>query len=725
MTQNTTMIEGTTMTDGRRMTSGYHERVTRGIFAAALILGSHAILAGNTPTSIDEVVVRGTYLQSNLMNALKSPTPILDVPQSLSIVTEHEIKQRGFTAIADLVEYLPGVTMSQGEGHRDAIVFRGVSSTADFYIDGMRDDVQYYRPLYNLSQVEILRGPNALLFGRGGTGGIVNRVTKKPSSAGAFEEVSVYGDSLGAVGIELDVNKPLTTAVSSRLNLMWEQLDNHRDYFDAERVGINPSLQIDFSDATHMHAYYEFLDHERFVDRGIPTGANGRPVQAFHEITFADTDQNLSTLTAHLLSFALEHEFSASTKGKLALFYGDYDKAYENLYVGAYDQSVSPQEVTLDGYVDAMERQNTILSGTLVNESILLGLSHRLLLGFEWIDTRSVQDRWNPFWSTTLNGQERFLIKPKMGIVAGQGINADGLLAINNYRADLNDDTHVDLGVHSLFVQDEIGLGDQLDLVVGARIDHFTIEVDNQINGERRSRTDQEITPRLGLVYKPTDTMSIYASYSESFLPRSGEQYADINGAKNKLDPDRYGNTELGFKWDLSNTLSFTTALFRVEQESPQPADSDPATLDIIESVSKGFELQLAGDITDQWSVSASYSYIDGEQVDRFGATGNRPTELPENLFAVWSHHMLSPRMGFGLGLTYQDASYINNSNTALLPSFTRIDAAFHYDLSDDTRIQINIENAADKLYFPHAHSTHQATVGTPFHARMSITTRL
>lgn len=126
-----------------------------------------------------------------------------------------------------------------------------------------------------------------------------------------------------------------------------------------------------------------------------------------------------------------------------------------------------------------------------------------------------------------------------------------------------------------------------------------------------------------------------------------------------------------------------------------------PATLDIIESVSKGFELQLAGDITDQWSVSASYSYIDGEQVDRFGDTGNRPTELPENLFAVWSHHMLSPRMGFGLGLTYQDASYINNSNTALLPSFTRIDAAFHYDLSDDTRIQINIENAADKLYFP------------------------
>ena len=128
---------------------------------------------------VDEVVVEAPYLSSSESNSIKTPTPIIDVPQSLSIITADQIAAQGFTSIGDIIDYTPGVNTSQGEGHRDAVVFRGVRSTADFYIDGVRDDVQYYRPLYNLEQVEILRGPNALLFGRGGTGGILNRVTKK------------------------------------------------------------------------------------------------------------------------------------------------------------------------------------------------------------------------------------------------------------------------------------------------------------------------------------------------------------------------------------------------------------------------------------------------------------------------------------------------------------------------------------------------------------------
>ena len=123
---------------------------------------------------IEEVLVSGQYLYTDTINALKTPTPILDVPQSLSIVSAEDIRARGFNSIGEVINYLPGVTTSQGEGHRDAVVFRGVRSTADFYIDGVRDDVQYFRPLYNLEQVEVLRGPNALLFGRGGTGGVLN-----------------------------------------------------------------------------------------------------------------------------------------------------------------------------------------------------------------------------------------------------------------------------------------------------------------------------------------------------------------------------------------------------------------------------------------------------------------------------------------------------------------------------------------------------------------------
>ena len=152
--------------------------------AASFALFASPVVAADTPDEDDalvqgEIVVVGQYLYTDQVNALKSPTPIIDVPQSLSIITADQILQQGFDSISDIIAYTPGVNASQGEGHRDAVVFRGVRSTADFFIDGVRDDVQYYRPLYNLEQVEVLRGANALLFGRGGTGGLINRVTKK------------------------------------------------------------------------------------------------------------------------------------------------------------------------------------------------------------------------------------------------------------------------------------------------------------------------------------------------------------------------------------------------------------------------------------------------------------------------------------------------------------------------------------------------------------------
>ena len=154
----------------------------------------------------EEIIVIGKYLYTDQVNALKTPTPIIDVPQSLSIITADQITLQGFTSIGDIINYTPGVNTSQGEGHRDAVVFRGVRSTADFFIDGVRDDVQYYRPLYNLEQVELLRGPNALFFGRGGTGGILNRVTKKGVIGENFTGYKATADTYGEFDVQIDGN---------------------------------------------------------------------------------------------------------------------------------------------------------------------------------------------------------------------------------------------------------------------------------------------------------------------------------------------------------------------------------------------------------------------------------------------------------------------------------------------------------------------------------------
>lgn len=682
----------------------------------------------------DEIIVVGEYLYADQVNALKAPTPIIDVPQSLSIVTADEINQRGFNSISDIINYTPGVNTSQGEGHRDAVVFRGVRSTADFFIDGVRDDVQYYRPLYNLEQVEILRGPNALLFGRGGTGGVLNRVTKKGVLGETFNGFQASVDTFGAFGFQIDSNFSANDSAAFRINAMYESLNNHRDFYDGDRFGVNPTAKFQLSPATTVDLSYEYVNHERFIDRGIPTAngnlqgtaANpGRPVEDFQDIVFGDETENFHELEAHLIRAMLQHQFNDNFKGRFSVFYGDYDKLYVNLYASGYNPEVDPNVVTLDGYIDTTQRQNLSLSGDLIGEFSMGGFNHTVVTGVEYIDTVNNNDRFNTFWDQTSDDNEQFIITRPLGIRGGIGVNADGLTTTNDYTADLNDDTEADVTVFSAYIQDQIELAPWLDVVVGVRFDSFDIEVFDVPANETRSRTDEEISPRFGVIFKPQENISIYGSYSESFLPRSGEQFASINDTTRALDPNEFTNLEAGIKWDFAQGLSLTAAVFEIEQSSPQTADNDPSTLDIIDSQIQGFEVQLQGQVTERWFVSAGYSYLDGNQVNADGSEGNRLRELPENMFSMWNSFQATDKFGVGFGLTYQDESFINNGNTAILPSYVRLDAAAYYDLSDNLRLQVNIENLTDELYFPDAHSTHQASVAPPINARFAISGRL
>jgi catecholate siderophore receptor len=694
------------------------------MFGAAplsLSLAASAVAQDDDATLVEELVVRGQYLYRDQVNALRTPTPIIDVPQSLSIITAEQITQQGFTSIGDIINYTPGVNTSQGEGHRDAVVFRGVRSTADFFIDGARDDVQYYRPLYNLEQIEILRGPNALLFGRGGTGGILNRVTKKGVIDEVFTNYQAGVNSFGGFDLQVDSNVATGENSAVRVNAFYESLDNHRDFFDGERFGINPTARFALGEDTTLDLSYEYADHERFIDRGIPTGSDGRPVAAFQDVVFADPELNTNELQAHLFRVALQHRFSDSLKGNLNAFYGDYDKFYQNFYASGYDQAAAPLQVTLDGYADTTQRENLILSGNFIWETTTGGIGHTIIAGGEFIDTTSDQNRFNSNWNTTDDDNEVFAITRPLVLNRGAGVNAFGASTNNSFATDLNDDTRVGIDVRSLYVQDEIELSPMLDVVLGARFDSFDIEVFNVPSNDVRSREDEEISPRAGLVFKPLENISLYASYSESFLPRSGEQFANINGSNNQLDPDTFANQEAGLKWDFGRGLSFTAAVFEIEQSSPQVADNDPETLDVIDSEISGFELQLLGQVNDRWYLSAGYSNLDGEQVDRSGPTGLRPRELPEQMFSVWNTYQYSEKLGLGFGVTHQDESFIDNSNSAILPSYTRVDAAAYYDISQDFRIQLNIENLTDELYFPNAHSTHQASVGRPLNARLTV----
>jgi len=216
------------------------------IAIAVAILASNPVLAEDAALDDDSrtIIVTGAsegYVASNSVTATKTDTPLLDIPQSISVVTREQLEDQSHHSLADVLRYVPGTTVGQGEGNRDQITLRGQNTTADFFLDGVRDDVQYYRGLYNIERVEILKGPYALIFGRGGGGGIINRVQKSPRTE-VFYAGQASINSFGAYDISADLNAPLNDAIAVRLNAVYEEQKGHRDFVDGRRYAWNPYI---------------------------------------------------------------------------------------------------------------------------------------------------------------------------------------------------------------------------------------------------------------------------------------------------------------------------------------------------------------------------------------------------------------------------------------------------------------------------------------------------
>jgi len=655
-------------------------------------------------------VVKGNVLYVDQVNALKTPVAVLNVPQTVSIITDEDIRKQGFRQIGDIIRYTPGVNTSQGEGHRDSIVFRGNRSTADFFQDGVRDDVQYYRSLYNVEQVEILRGPNALLFGRGGTGGALNRVTKKAVIGDTFGAIDFGLDDFGANDITLDYNATSSLNSAFRLMIHSDVLENHRDFYYGDRLGINPTIAIQVSDRTTLDLSYEYADHERYIDRGIPT-ENGKPVERFSKITFGDSRLgNLTSLEADIFRAILSTNFSNTTKGNLAIVSSKFKKIYQNYYASGYTAGESV--VTIDGYNDPTERENTILSANLINELEIGSITHTLLFGLEMIDTISKNKRYDTYWSTNKSDKETFNITRPMSFL----VNSAGLATNNDFTADLNSQTQSDIEVTSIFFQDQIDVTKQLKLLIGGRYDIFDITVKDLKNDSAQSRVDKEFSPRAGIIYKPIDNVSLYYSYSESFLPRSGEQFKSLSATSATLDPDIFESSEIGIKMEVSDHLSFTAAYFDSTQLRAARDSISGETSEIIGLQVNGLEFEVKGEINNRMSIVFGYTSLDGKT-----SKGGEPREIPDHTLSLFTTYKVSEKFGWGLGIIQQgESNIVNDKSDLFLPEFTRVDLGAYYQITDGLNIQLNIENLTDELYFPHSHSTHQVSVGEPLSVRVS-----
>ncbi|MFM7085322.1 MAG: TonB-dependent receptor, partial [Hyphomicrobium sp.] len=306
------------------------------------------------------------YVASGTSTATKTNTPILDIPQSITIITKKEAEDRGSQTLGEVLRYVPGITVAQGEGHRDQITIRGQNTTASFFVDGVRDDVEYFRDLYNVDVIEVLKGPDAMIFGRGGGGGIVNRVTKKANGE-RIREATVTSGSYNRARTTVDVGDKISPDAAFRFNTMYEYSESFRDYFDLQRYGFNPTLAFRPNDNTKISLSYEYFKDDRVVDRGVPSfiGTPGRPSNGPIEDFFGNPNVSQSDFEGQSATATLEHRTESGVNIRNHTFLATYDKVYSNTFANSpvtFPGSCGDLSgcVTLGGYKNGTQRDTAV-----------------------------------------------------------------------------------------------------------------------------------------------------------------------------------------------------------------------------------------------------------------------------------------------------------------------------------------------------------------------------
>ena len=655
------------------------------------------------------------YRIDTITAGMKAPTPLRDIPQSVTVVTRDLMQDQLMSSMADVVRYVPGAVMAQGEGNRDAVVLRGNASTSDFFVDGIRDDVQYFRDIYNIERVEAFKGPNAMAFGRGGVGGVINRVTRQASSGAPREMTAEFG-SWSHRRVTADVGGSVNARSAVRLAGVYENSDSYRNGVGLERYGINPTASFVLGPATTLRAGYEYFHDDRTADRGIPS-FDGRPVETDASTFFGNADLSDSVATVNSLSAALEHRVGTRLTIRNHTSYRAYDKFYQNVFPAGTDATGT--EARLSAYNNATDRHNVFNQTDLVLSQRTGAIGHTIAAGLEFGRQATDNFRTTGFFSPVL----------PVTTISVPLSNPVTTAPIDFRQSATDADNHGVATTGAAYIQDQVAFTDRVQAVVGLRYDRFSVDFVNHRTGENLTSHDDLLAPRLGLIVKPVAPLSLYSSYSLTYLPRAGEQLASLSLTTRALDPEQFRNYEAGAKWDVAPALSLTAAVYRLDRRNVAvPDPENPAVSLLVDAQrSKGLELGVNGSVTPAWSVAGGYAYQQGEITRSLSAgaqAGATLAQLPPHTFSLWNRVAPTWRWGAGLGLIYRAAMFTATDNAVEVPSFTRVDAAGYFAITRQTRAQLNVENLFDRDYYISAHSNQNITPGSPLSVRVSLVTR-
>ena len=659
--------------------------------------------------------VARTYLKKRISSATKTDTRIRDIPQSISVITEEQIKDQSLLGLTDAIKYSPGVIAGQGEGNRDSVWFRGNQSTSDLFVDGVRDDVQYYRDLYNIDRVEVLMGPNGMIFGRGGVGGVINRVTKEAHWENK-NELRMQGGTYDHKRSSIDLNSGINETLAVRINAMIEDSGSFRQGVESEKKAINPTFTFKPSDKTKIVVGMEYFNDKRTNDRGIPSVSNGlqsRPFSTSRSTFFGNASQSPNEAIVKNGYAIIDHTFDNGMSVKNTTRFSDYDKYYQNVYANSSVQANGT--FTIDGYYDNTQRQNFFNQTDLTYNFKTGSVSHKLLTGLE----------------IGLQENQNYRIVNSGTDPTPLASNPFALLTFNSSRSR---NTSTDISNQAIYLQDQIYLNEQFQIIAGLRYDKFKTKFNDSVTiANSATINDQFISPRVGLVYKPIEPVSLYTNYSLSYLPRTGEQLTSLTSSIKSFDPEKFTNIEAGIKYDLLQSFSISSSIYRLERSKMAITDpSSPTNTIIVDGqVTKGFELGVAGKLFDSYSMYGGYTYQDAEITKNQGTgdaqitSGTPLGHVPKHTFSLWNKYEMNETWSAALGIVSRSdmfAATPTTSTAVKLPGYARLDAAIYANINKQTKLQLNIENLLDKTYYQSAHNNNNIMYGYPLTARATLT---
>lgn len=660
-----------------------------------LILNLTPSTTATTPADEQiEVVVteegEQNYYVPNSSEATKLDIPIRDFPGSIQIIPQRVIRERNVVRLSELTDNVSGVQKQSGYGGASSFqtYIRGFPSY-DLLRNGFKDfGFISPRDVANVEQVEFLKGPASILYGNVEPGGIVNTVTKQPLEDPFYQFDFTIGNN-NFYRPTIDLSGPITPdrSLLYRFNLAYENAESFRDFYHNESIFAAPVITLNLGEKTKLTVEFNYQNYDYFFDRAF-LPSNEFLDLPIHRVVLGEKDYNNGQYDSYYVSYNFEHEFDDNWKIRQGFGALIIDGNISTIQPANYSAPfLEPDGKTLPRSAQKTEesQDNYTLQTEVLGKFNTGSVRHNLLVGVEL----SRYEFAYTFRDAPIGSIDIF--NPVYGSKPGEFV----IISSEKYGSD-------NLG---LYAQDLIELLPNLKILVGVRLDWAKVFYRDEIAKQDYTNFDEfAATPRAGIVYQPTDSTSLYFSWSRSFNP----QVFSVSSSGEAFEPEEGEQFEIGVKQEFfEGRLSASVALYDITKTNVQTTDPANPNFSIAagEQKSNGIELELVGEILPGWNIIATYAYTNAYvSEDNNLPVGDQLAGIPLNSASLWTTYQIQggnlEGLGFGLGIYYMDSREGQLPNTSFkLPSSVRTDAAIFYE-KDNYRVALNFKNIFDVKYY-------------------------